>query len=202
MTIATSTPTEEGNGSASEREDHQDARSAIGARPDSGTRTAGDQAGVSPHRMGRPGVGARIETTPGYGDPATIEEESIRLGTYELTRDRHTGDCSILKDGFEPLDPRLNLVNYSPTGFEWGYGGSGPAQTALALLADALENLAVRLHQDLKWELVAHLDRRHESWTLQEEAVLSWVARKIDPSNMIPVVDALQPGGLETVELT
>jgi hypothetical protein len=26
----------------------------------------------------------------------------------------------------------------SPTGFGWGYGGSGPAQLALALLADSL----------------------------------------------------------------
>lgn len=25
------------------------------------------------------------------------------------------------------LNPRLDLWNHSPTGFEWGYGGSGPA---------------------------------------------------------------------------
>ena len=30
---------------------------------------------------------------------------------------------------------RLDLVNHSPTGFEWGYGGSGPAQLAVAMLA-------------------------------------------------------------------
>lgn len=34
------------------------------------------------------------------------------------------------------LDPRLDLRNHSPTGFAWGYGGSGPAQLALAILAD------------------------------------------------------------------
>ena len=37
-----------------------------------------------------------------------------------------------------PLDPRLDLRNHSPTGLNWAYGGSGPAQLALALLADAL----------------------------------------------------------------
>ena len=30
------------------------------------------------------------------------------------------------------LNPRLDLWNHSPTGFEWGYSGSGPAQLALA----------------------------------------------------------------------
>lgn len=34
-----------------------------------------------------------------------------------------------------PLDPRLDLQNHSPTGFAWGYNGSGPAQLALAILA-------------------------------------------------------------------
>ena len=49
----------------------------------------------------------------------------------------------------EPLPLRLDLFNHSPTGFSWGYGGSGPAQLALALLADALgdDDRAVRLHQ-------------------------------------------------------
>src|SRR5439155_2970286 len=39
-----------------------------------------------------------------------------------------------------PLNPRLDLRKHSVTGFEWGYGGSGPAQLALALLADHLAN--------------------------------------------------------------
>jgi hypothetical protein len=38
----------------------------------------------------------------------------------------------------KPLPLRLDLFNHSPTGFSWGYGGSGPAQLAVALLADAL----------------------------------------------------------------
>jgi len=31
------------------------------------------------------------------------------------------------------LEASLKVVNHSPTGFAWGYGGSGPAQLALAL---------------------------------------------------------------------
>lgn len=37
-----------------------------------------------------------------------------------------------------PLALRLDLFNHSPTGFECGYGGSGPAQLALAILADLI----------------------------------------------------------------
>jgi len=36
----------------------------------------------------------------------------------------------------KPLNPRNDLMNHSPDGFEYGYGGSGPAQLALAILAD------------------------------------------------------------------
>ena len=38
------------------------------------------------------------------------------------------------------LDPRLDLVNHSPTGFAWSYDGSGPSQPALALLADVYDD--------------------------------------------------------------
>jgi hypothetical protein len=38
-----------------------------------------------------------------------------------------------------PLPLRCDLVNHSPTGFSWGYAGSGPAQLALAILADYFE---------------------------------------------------------------
>lgn len=36
----------------------------------------------------------------------------------------------------ERIDPAESLAvrNHSPTGFAWGYGGSGPAQLALAVL--------------------------------------------------------------------
>lgn len=35
-----------------------------------------------------------------------------------------------------PLDPCYTIRNHSPTGFAWGYEGSGPAQLALAILVD------------------------------------------------------------------
>jgi hypothetical protein len=57
-----------------------------------------------------------------------------------------------------PLPLRLDLWNHSPTGFEFGYGGSGPAQLALAILADCCgDELAVTYHQPFKWAVIARL---------------------------------------------
>lgn len=55
------------------------------------------------------------------------------------------------------LDLRLDLANHSPTGFCWGYLGSGPAQAALAILADYLgdDARARLLHQDFKSRVLA-----------------------------------------------
>ena len=59
-----------------------------------------------------------------------------------------------------PLPLRLDLFNHSPTGFEWGYGGSGPAQLALAILVDVFgdKTLAVKLHQTFKFRVIGALD--------------------------------------------
>lgn len=87
---------------------------------------------------------------------------------YEGIREGH---ALIVTMNGRPLDPRLDLWNHSPTGFECGYGGSGPAQLALALLADCLGNdeLAIQLHQSFKWAVVAKLPR--EGWRLTERQI-------------------------------
>lgn len=66
-----------------------------------------------------------------------------------------------------PLPPRHDLVNHSPSGFAWGYGGPSPAQLAIALLAHYLqdENEALRLHQRFKEAVVASMDQESD-WTL------------------------------------
>ena len=83
------------------------------------------------------------------------------------------------------LNPRLDLWDHSPSGYEWGYGGSGPAQLALAVLADVLadDDLARQLHQLLKRDIVAHL--AHDYWTFGEEDVIAWV-RDRTSSDQLP----------------
>ena len=70
-----------------------------------------------------------------------------------------------------PLNPRRDLHNHSPDGFNWGYGGSGPAQLALAILADHLGNdeLALANYQAFKFAVIAGLE--NDEWTLTGDAV-------------------------------
>ena len=83
----------------------------------------------------------------------------------------------------EPLPLRLDLVNHSPAGFSWGYGGSGPAQLALALLADALgdDDLAVRLHQAFKFRVVACWPEGERWWITADQiaAVVKLIEQEI-----------------------
>lgn len=76
------------------------------------------------------------------------------------------------------VKPSLKLWNHSPTGFEWGYGGSGPAQLALALLLDATgeKDLSVRLHQRYKAEVVCKW-KRGSSWKTTRTEILAWVGQ-------------------------
>lgn len=59
---------------------------------------------------------------------------------YIGTRDPKNGEASVLvvDDGGKSHDlpTRKEVYNHSPTGLEWGYGGSGPAQLSLAMLCD------------------------------------------------------------------
>lgn len=74
------------------------------------------------------------------------------------------------------LEPSLQVWNHSPAGFNWGYGGSGPAQLAIAiLLAAGLEpERASALHQSFKWQHLAHLPA--EGFTLEMD-VRAWAER-------------------------
>lgn len=68
------------------------------------------------------------------------------------------GDTMVFVNGQQlPLAPSLKVRNHSPTGFNWGYGGSGPAQLSLALLLDYFGDTgtAQRLYQDFKFRVVA-----------------------------------------------
>jgi hypothetical protein len=91
------------------------------------------------------------------------------MKTY--TGERTAAGCAVLVSddgGSRGLDPRFDLRNHSPTGFEWGYGGSGPAQLALALAADVLrdDEAAVGVYQRLKFRVVGRLPEA--GWTLTE----------------------------------
>lgn len=90
------------------------------------------------------------------------------MSRYEGCRSK--AGTIVTVDG-EPLDLRLDLQPHSPTGFDWGYCGSGPAQLALAILANHFEDdtEALNLYQRFKWSVIAELPRKR--WTLTSEQI-------------------------------
>lgn len=94
---------------------------------------------------------------------------------------RRTKEGAIVTVNGRPLNPRHDLRNHSPDGFEWGYNGSGPAQLALAILADHLEDddLALGHYQDFKSAVVAGF--QNDLWTLTGQEVSAAFERISSP---------------------
>ena len=77
----------------------------------------------------------------------------------------------IFLDG-KPLSPRpsLEIVNHSPDGFNWGYGGSGPAQLALAILLSAKERKkALEQYREFTSKVIARLPQDDFEVCIDEE---------------------------------
>jgi hypothetical protein len=86
-------------------------------------------------------------------------------------RGNETAVTMIVDGTTRELPLHLGVYRHSPSGFEWGYLGSGPAQLALALCVEVVgPERAVRVHQVVKDRLVARLDG--DDWVLTGHQVL------------------------------
>jgi Family of unknown function (DUF6166) len=72
----------------------------------------------------------------------------------------------------------LKVRNHSPTGFNFGYGGSGPAQLALAIVLDFTddEQMATAHYQDFKWEFICGM--RHPGGTIMGDDIQAWLDKR------------------------
>jgi len=79
----------------------------------------------------------------------------------------------------------LDKVNHSPTGFEWGYEGSGPAQLAFAILyhyychefkSELVKSLGVsrvrELYQSFKRDFVT---KWGDTWEITSTELGAWI---------------------------
>lgn len=83
--------------------------------------------------------------------------------------------------------PLKHVKHHSPTGFEYGYGGSGPADLALSILDALIDEprtvpvfrglcgeLAWELHQKFKRKFIEPLTG-DGPWEITAEQVMSWI---------------------------
>ena len=83
----------------------------------------------------------------------------------------------------QPLDPAPSqrLFNHSPTGFAWGYAGSGPAQLALAMLLDFTGDPEVALcwYQEFKEQFIVGLPRESlHAWEIDGHEIESFLRQQ------------------------
>lgn len=98
------------------------------------------------------------------------EEQIVYDGPYD------GGDIVLQREkGNATTNVPHAIVLHSPTGFEWGYGGSGPADLALNILYAVTGNkeLAMRHYQEFKWTFIAAMPE--EGGTIRRDDILSWL---------------------------
>lgn len=136
---------------------------------------------------------------------------SVEKGIGPICRGKHSGGSDMSASEF--YDNHLNIpltqgiimrrdengvstnvphlvTHHSPNGFEFGYGGSGPADLALNAVEAILHHigykgkttncydgacfrLAYNLHQDFKWEFIASVE--HSGGTIPFDVALAWI---------------------------
>ena len=71
-----------------------------------------------------------------------------------------------------------SIYNHSPDGFNWGYGGSGPAQLSLGLLLEFTDQEAARrLYQQFKFDVIAGLPQ--SDFEIENSIVEDWISKQI-----------------------
>ncbi|GAV24774.1 hypothetical protein ciss_07070 [Carboxydothermus islandicus] len=90
------------------------------------------------------------------------------------------GEIILRRDGHLAITniPHLIGGGHSPDGFEWGYGGSGPAELALNILYVITEDkeLARRFYQQFKWDFIAKIP--YKGGVIKRDEVINWLRQQ------------------------
>jgi len=101
------------------------------------------------------------------------EEENFQSFMGDIICERNQGYPSV------KVNIPHRIVKHSPDGFEWGYGGSGPADLALNILAAYIGREKAEengLYQEFKWDFIAPMP--HKGGTIKRADVAIWLAKR------------------------
>lgn len=94
-----------------------------------------------------------IETLP------KVDKQEVMM-RKKIVRIEGNASNRMIRVNGETLNPGISqkVINHSPDGFNWGYGGSGPAQTSLAILLHLTDpETAMKRYQGFKWDIISTL---------------------------------------------
>lgn len=99
--------------------------------------------------------------------PVCARNKRVDQDQQEWLEDIYTpytgGDIVLerLPSGQKKVNVEHRIKKHSPTGFEWRYGGSGPADLALNILLNFVsEEMAYWLHQEFKSQVIASIPEK------------------------------------------
>ena len=83
------------------------------------------------------------------------------------------------EEGKKYMNIPQTIIKHSPTGMEWGYAGSGPADLALNILFFFTKNqkFAEEYHQDFKFKFVAGLNR--DEAVIKGDDILDYINQRM-----------------------
>ncbi len=84
--------------------------------------------------------------------------------------------CSRDENGRAVTNIPQRIICHSPDGFEWGYGGSGPADFALNILSVFIGQEAAQsggIYQKFKWNVIVNVPQ--EGGVISREEILRWI---------------------------
>ena len=94
-----------------------------------------------------------------------------------ITGMRNENGCILFLNGVKVK----HIIKHSPTGMAWGYGGSGPSDTARSILSLVLpEPIVGRCYQKFKWDFVA----KWQGDTVREEIDIEEWLKKVEKESL------------------
>lgn len=100
----------------------------------------------------------------------------------------------------EATAPLKRHYRHSPDGFEWGYGGSGPADLAFAVIRYFYdEKTAEKYYHEFKRDIVSSVPRSVSRFEIDEAFVKKWLdstkerqSREMEPKNIFnPLLEGI-----------
>lgn len=100
---------------------------------------------------------------------------SILIKGYRRNKDAKVEYSLDAGSTWFPLPMMLGEVNHSPTGFEWGYYGSGPSQLAYAILRFFYsEKEAKKNYMQFKQDVIAKIPQDIKLWAIDSDDIIIW----------------------------